>query len=138
MSDYLDFTRGRGALIGIAFCLAFAAIPVGISQAAPVDLATPRPFVFLSGAGVTNTGPSALDGDLGVSPGTSLTGFGLPAVVNGATHANDAVAAQAQSDLTTAYNAAAGQPVPPGNDLTGTDLGGRTLTAGAYGFSTSA
>jgi ice-binding like protein len=138
MSNHLDFTRGRVALIGIAVCLALAAIPIGIAQAAPVNLATAQPFVVLSGAGVTNTEPSVLNGDLGVSPGTSLTGFGLPAVVNGATHANDAVAAQAQSDLTTAYNVAAGQPVSPGNDLTGTDLGGRTLTAGAYGFSTSA
>ena len=138
MSNHLDLTRGRVALIGIAVCLVFAAIPIGIAQAAPVNLATAQPFVVLSGAGVTNTGSSVLNGDLGVSPGTSLTGFGLPAVVNGATHANDAVAAQAQSDLTTAYNVAAGQPVPPGNDLTGTNLGGRTLTAGAYGFSTSA
>jgi Ice-binding-like len=67
-----------------------------------------------------------------------LTGFGLPAVVNGATHANDAVAAQAQADLTTAFNVAASQPVPPGNDLTGIDLGGLSLTPGAYGYSTSA
>ncbi len=138
MSNHLDFTRGRVALIGIAVCIVFAAIPIGIARAAAVDLGTTQPFVVLSGAGVTNTGPSVLNGDLGVSPGTSLTGFGLPAVVNGATHANDAVAAQAQSDLTTAYDVAAGQPVPPGNDLTGTDLGGRSLTAGAYGFSTSA
>ena len=42
---------------------------------------------MLAGSTVTNTGPSVLNGDLGVSPGTALTGFGLPAVVNGATHA---------------------------------------------------
>ena len=79
-----------------------------------------------------------LNGDLGVSPGTALVGFGLPAVVNGATHAADAVAAQAQLDLTTAYDAAAGQPVSPANDLTGTDLGNRMLKAGAYRFTSSA
>ena len=79
-----------------------------------------------------------LNGDLGVSPGTSLVGFGLPAVVNGATHNNDAVAANAQADLTTAYDVAAGQPVAPANDLTGTNLGNRTLTAGAYRYSSSA
>ena len=73
-----------------------------------------------------------------MAPGNSLTGSGLPAVVNGATHDDDAVAAQAQSDLTTAYNVAAGQAVPAGNDLTGQDLGSKTLTAGAYGFSSSA
>ena len=69
--------------------------------------------MVLGGTTVTNTGPSVLNGDLGVSPGTALAGFGLPAVVNGATHASDAVAAQAQSDLTTAYDVAAGQPVLP-------------------------
>ena len=137
MSNHLDFRRGRSACVAVVVCLVCAAIPIS-AKAAAVNLATAQPFVVLGGAGVTNTGPSVLNGDLGVSPGTSLTGFGLPAVVNGATHANDAVAAQAQSDLTTAYNVAAGQPVPPGNDLTGTDLGSRTLTAGAYGFSSSA
>ena len=109
-----------------------------VAQAAPVNLATASPFVVLGGATVTNTGPSVLNGDLGVSPGTALVGFGLPAVVNGATHANDAVAAQAQNDLTTAYNVAAGQPVSPANDLTGTNLGNRTLNPGAYRYSSSA
>ena len=103
-----------------------------------VNLATASPFVVLGGATVTNTGPSVLNGELGVSPGTALVGFGLPAVVNGATHANDAVAANAQPDLTTAYNVAAGQPVSPANDLTGTDLGNRTLNAGAYRYTSSA
>jgi Ice-binding-like len=141
MSNPLDFTRGRVALIGIALCFVFTAIMVAIpiaANAAPVNLATAQPFVVLGGAGVTNKGPSVLNGDLGVTPGTSLTGFGAPAVVNGATHPNDAVAAQAQADLTTAYNVAAGQPIAPGNDLTGVDLGGLTLSPGAYGYSTSA
>ncbi|MBA3866532.1 MAG: DUF3494 domain-containing protein [Solirubrobacterales bacterium] len=137
MSNRFDFRRGRLAGIALAALLAFAVVPVA-AQASAVNLATASPFVVLGGSTVTNTGPSVLNGDLGLSPGTSLTGFGLPAVVNGATHANDAVAAQAQADLTTAYNVAAGQPVPPGNNLTGTDLGSRTLTAGAYGFSSSA
>jgi len=43
-------------------------------------------------------------------------------VVNGATHNNDAVAGTAQDDLTTAYNVAAGEPVLPGDDLSGQDL----------------
>jgi hypothetical protein len=141
MSNHLDFTRGRVALIGIAVCFVFTALLVAIpmaAKAAPVNLATAQPFVVLGGAGVTNTGPSVLNGDLGVTPGTSLSGFGAPAVVNGATHANDAVAAQAQADLMTAYNVAAGQPIAPGNELTGVDLGGLTLSPGAYGYSTSA
>jgi len=127
--------RGAGAALAVG--LACVAGPAA-AQAAPVNLATASPFVVLGGSTVTNTGPSVLNGDLGVAPGTALTGFGLPAVVNGATHANDAVAAQAQDDLTTAYDVAAGQPVAPANDLTGTDLGNRTLTAGAYRYTSSA
>jgi Ice-binding-like len=142
MSNHLDFTRGRVALAGIVVCFVctaiLVAIPIAAAKAAPVGLATAQPFVVLGGAGVTNTGPSVLNGDLGVTPGTSLSGFGAPAVVNGATHDNDAVAAQAQADLTTGYNVAAEQPIAPGNDLTGVDLGGLTLSPGAYGFSTSA
>jgi len=135
MSDLIRLRRARRA--GIAVALAFAAIPAA-AQAAAVDLGTVSPFVVLGGSAVTNTGPSVLNGDLGVSPGTSLTGFGLPAVVNGAIHNNDAVAAQAQADLTTAYDVAAGQPVAPADDLSGTDLGNRTLTAGAYRYTSDA
>ena len=107
-----------------------------MASASAVNLGTAKPFVVLGGSSVTNTGPSVLNGDLGVSPGTSLVGFGLPAVVNGATHDNDAVAGTAQNDVTTAYNVAAGQA--PTADLTGQDLGGLTLTAGAYHYSSSA
>ena len=128
--------RGRAGRAGIAFAAsaAFIALPA-TAQAEPVNLATAGSFVALGGSTVTNTGPSVLNGDLGVSPGTSLVGFGLPAVVNGATHANDAVAGQAQLDVTTAYNVAAGQPA---SSLTGLDLGNRTLTAGAYRYTSSA
>ena len=136
MSNRIDHRRGRLAGVVLATAFVFAAVPIA-AQASAVNLATASPFVVLAGSTVTNEGASVLNGDLGVSPGSSLTGFN-EAVVNGATHANDAVAAQAQSDLTTAYNVAAGQPISPGNDLTGVDLGNQKLTAGAYGFSTSA
>jgi hypothetical protein len=136
MSNPIHLRRARRAGIVLAVGLALAAVPSAAQ--AQVDLGTASPFVVLGGATVTNTGPSVLNGDLGVSPGTSLVGFGFPAVVNGATHANDAVAAQAQLDLTTAYDVAAGHPVPPANDLTGTDLGNRTLTAGAYRYTSDA
>ena len=112
MSNRFDLRRARLAGIALAMLAAFA-LPTA-AQAAPVNLATVSPFVALAGTTVTNTGPSVLNGDLGVSPGTALTGFGFPAVVNGATHANDGVAAQAKSDLTNAYNVAAGQPVAAG------------------------
>jgi hypothetical protein len=137
MSNPLQLKRAGRTGIALAVGVAFAAVPVA-AQASQVNLATASPFVALAGATVTNSGPSVLNGDLGVAPGTALVGFGLPAVVNGATHANDGVAKQAQLDLTTAYNVAAGQPVAPANDLTGTNLGNRTLTAGAYRFTSSA
>lgn len=99
---------------------AFAATPVG--------LGTATSYSVLAGSAVTNTGPSTLQGDLGVSPGTAITGF-PPGITAGAIHAADAVAVQAQSDLTTAYNAAAGQPLT--TSVAG-DLVGMTLTEGVY------
>jgi len=138
MSNRTRHKRAGRAGTVLAMGIAFAAFPVA-AQANHVDLATAGPFVVLGGQSVTNTGPSVLNGDLGVSPGTSITGFG-PGVVNGVTHVNDGVASQAQANLTTAYNAAASEPVAAGsaNDLTGQNLGSRTLTPGAYGYSSSA
>ena len=136
MSNRFDLRRGRLAGIALAMVVIFA-LP-GAAQAAPVDLATAGPFVVLGGTTVTNTGPSVLNGNLGVSPGTELKGFELPAVVNGVSHATDEVAAQAQLDLTNAYNVAAGQPVLPQNDLSGTDLGERKLGPGIYRYNAAA
>jgi hypothetical protein len=135
MSSPIKPSRARRAGIALAVGLACAAAPAA-AQAAPVNLGTAGPFVVLGGSTVTNTGSSVLNGDLGVSPGTALAGFGS-ATVNGATHDNDAVARKAQSDLTTAYNVAANdQPVP--TDMSGIDLGNRVLRAGAYRFTSSA
>lgn len=137
MSSPTHLRPVRRCGIAVLALLAFLLAPAA-AQAAPVNLATVDPFVALGGSTVTNTDASVLNGALGVAPGTALVGFGPPAVVNGATHANDAVASQAQADLTTAYDAAAGQPVAPEDDLTGTDLGNRTLAAGAYRYTSSA
>src|ERR1700727_1868028 len=137
MSSPPLLAHARRVGILLASGLACAAVPA-VASASAVNLATASPFVVLGGSSVTNTGPSVLNGDLGVATGTSLVGFGLPAVVHGATHDADAVAGVAQNDLTTAYGVAAGQPVPPGNVLTGQDLGGLTLAPGAYSFASSA
>ncbi|HEX8409722.1 MAG TPA: ice-binding family protein [Thermoanaerobaculia bacterium] len=104
--------------------------------AAQVPLGTAGNFGVLGGSAVTNTGPSVITGEVGVAPESSVTGFPPGIVVSGSIHSADAVAGQAQSDLTTAYNAAAGTAC--GTDLTGQDLGGLTLTPGVYCFSSSA
>jgi hypothetical protein len=95
-----------------------------------------RRFAVLGGASVVSTGATAVTGDLGVSPGVSVTGFPPGTVTGGTMHAGDAPAAQAQSELTLAYSNAAGTSCT--SDLTGQDLGGKTLVPGVYCFSTSA
>ena len=98
-------------------------------------LGTAQNFAVLAGSTVTSTGPTIVNGDLGVWPGNAITGF-LPGIVNGTIHAGDAVALQAQSDVTTAYNTLAG--MASSHNLTGVDLGGMTLIPGVYFFSSSA
>jgi len=110
---------------------------LSVAQAATApNLGTTRSFAVLAGTTVTNTGPSVVTGDLGVSPGSAVTGFPPGLVTGGSIHVTDALAFQAQSDATTAYNALAAQACD--ESLTGQDLGGLTLTPGAYCFSSSA
>ena len=113
-----------------------AAFP--LEAQAAITLGTAGNFAVLAATTVTNTGNTVINGgNVGLSPGTSITGF-PPGTITPpyTTYAADATAAQAQSDLTTAYNAAAG--LAPTQTLTGTDLGGLTLTPGVYFFSSSA
>ena len=105
-------------------------------RAAPI-LGTASTFSVLGGSTVTNTGPTFLSGDLGVSPGSAITGF-PPGVANGTTHTGDAVAAQAQTDALAAYKLLLSSAYTVTQNLTGTDLGGLKLTPGVYTFDTSA
>jgi hypothetical protein len=105
------------------------------SQAKADFLGSAESFAVLGGSTVTNTGPTTVYGDLGVWPGLAITGF-PPGIVNGVTYSGGAVAQQAQSDVTTAYNSLAGMAV--NQNLTGQDLGGLTLNPGVYRFSSSA
>jgi type VI secretion system secreted protein VgrG len=73
---------------------------------------------------------------VGVSPGTSVTGFPPGTVRRGTIYLDGPIAAQAQDDANSAYNDLAGQTCNV--DLTGQDLGGMTLTPGVYCFDTSA
>jgi hypothetical protein len=97
-------------------------------QAAPA-LRGAGAFAVLAGSTVTNTGATALTGDLGVSPGTAVTGL-PPGTLTGAIHAGDATSATAMTDLTTAYNDAAGRTRAP--VTVAGNLGGKTLRPGLY------
>lgn len=108
-------------VVGLAVAPAHAA-------EAPVDLGSAQSFAVLAGQSVTNTGPTVVTGDLGVSPGSSVTGMPPLVIVAGAPHVTDSVASLAQSDLTKAYDSAAGRPTV--TSVTGKDLGGMTLTSG--------
>ncbi len=122
-------TLSRVGLLAVACLVALASLASNAFAAQqPVDLGTAETFGVLAGSTVTNAGFSTVNGDLGVSPGTAVTGF-PPGKVNGTTHAADPVAAQAQADLTTAYNDAAGRTPP--NALPA-DVGGQTLIPGVY------
>jgi hypothetical protein len=127
--------KARQLRFGIASMAALAllvALP-GNAQAAavPVPLGTAASFVVLAGAGVTNTGPTTLHGDLGTFPTTTITGA---PVVTGTNHHGDAVTQRAKTALVTAYNVAAGEG--PTSPIAG-DLTGRTLTRGVYNSASS-
>ena len=130
-------TRSRLGLRTTAgfISLFFYGVAPTFAQTAP-SLGSAQSYAVLGGSTVTNTGPSVIGGDLGLSPGTAVTGFPPGVVTGGAIHAADAAALSAQNSLTTAYNSAAGQSCT--QDLTGQDLGAKTLTPGVYCFSTTA
>jgi hypothetical protein len=107
------------------------------AQAQQFSLGTAQSFGVLGGSTVTNTGVTVITGNVGVSPGSAITGFPPGGVTPpGTIHAGDAVALQAQQDVTTSYNALNG--LAPTKDLTDQDLGGLTLLPGVYDFSSSA
>jgi uncharacterized repeat protein (TIGR01451 family) len=129
------YSPGLIAIVGVAAML--AGVSTASAQTAP-SLGTAQSYAVLGGSTVTNTGPSVVTGDLGLSPGGAITGFPPGQVIGGTIHAADAAAASAQNSTTTAYNTLAGQACPGGNNLTGQNLGGLTLTPGVYCFNSSA
>ncbi|MGC9971344.1 MAG: ice-binding family protein [Bryobacteraceae bacterium] len=106
-----------------AVCLQAAQLPVTLGAAST--------FTVLASSTVTNTGPTVVYGDVGLSPGTAVTGFppGQIASGTGALHVADGPAGLAQGALTAAYNDAMGRTLPV---TVAGDLGGRTLAPGLY------
>lgn len=124
------FSILMAAVIAVAASIAGALVIASPAAAAqpPVGLGTANSYAVLSGQAITNTGPSVIAGDMGLSPGTSVTGF-PPGTVTGTQNITNAPALQAQTDLTTAYNDAAGRTPAT---VVSADLGGQTLQAGVY------
>jgi hypothetical protein len=94
-----------------------------------VPLHSAARFTILAGTTVTNTGATRIKGDVGIYPGAATTGF-PPGVINGTLYTADALAKQAQLDLTDAYNKAMSRVLNP--ILVAGNLGGETLTPGLY------
>ncbi len=133
-----QWRRGIAALLRfVPVLVLFLATTVAVGMAGsarasaatpPVSLGSAANFAVLAGSTVTNTGPTMITGDLGLSPGTAVTGI-PPGQVVGAIHTADSVALQAKNDLTSAYDDAAARPTTATVPV---ELGGTTKTPGVY------
>jgi hypothetical protein len=126
--------RSLGALTAALLLLpVLLALPAQAVAVTP-PLGAAASFAVVAATTVTNTGPTVVTGDIGVSPGTAVVGF-PPGMVNGTIHAADGPASAASAAVLTAYNQAAGEPCD--TTLTVADLGGQTLLPGVYCFSST-
>lgn len=125
-------TRGSvrsAAAVFVSFALVVSVAGKAQAVAVAVPLGAADSFVVLAGTGVTNTGPTTLNGDIGTYPTTTITNTGT-LTVNGVNHGGDLVTQQAKTDLTAAYlNADAQSPI---DGTISADLAGQTLTPGIY------
>jgi hypothetical protein len=139
---HMGLPGGTARLVALVAVLSVVVVVLvtGAAQGA-VNLGTADPFAVLANTTVTNTGSSTINGDVGLYPGTSVTGF-TSVTLNGTLHVTDAVAQQGLIDATTAYGVLRGRT--PCTDLTGQVLGQTVGTAatpllpGVYCFSSSA
>ena len=123
--------RGAVAVLGL-----MGAALTSPSHAQAPSLLTAGSFGVLAGSTVTNTGSTVINGNVGVSPGSTITGFPPGHCERRDTCGRCRCRFKLKLMNTIAYNALAGRPIT--TNLTGQDLGGKTLIAGVYGFNSSA
>ena len=122
-------TDTAGNALASSFVWSFTTGAISTSSCqTTVPLGSAGTFVVLAGSTITNTGLTMVTGDIGVSPGTAVTGF-PPGMQNGTMYDGHPVAAQAKADLATAFNEAAGHS---GAALWPVEVGGLTYTPGLY------
>jgi hypothetical protein len=133
------FARRRLQFLSLLVCSAAViagAWPASAFAATQPRLGTALNFTVLAASTITNTNtPTAITGNLGLNPGTSVTGF-PPGTVTGVKEIHNATALGAKNDLATAYNDAF--TATSTSDLTGQDLGTKNLGPGVYTYSSSA
>jgi hypothetical protein len=126
---------GAPTSLAISLCLVAATVVTGVlgvpsasAVPSPVSLGSAAGYAVLGGSTVTNTGATKIIGDLGLSPGTSVTGI-PPGQVNGTQNIANSAALQAKNDLVTAYNDVASRPT---TGVIPVELGGTTMAPGVY------
>ena len=124
-------SAASGAISGLA-TMTVSGLPPGA-----IALGSASTYAVLAGSAIVNAGPTALTGDVGLRPGVAISGF-PPGTVTGTMHINDSLAAQAQTDLTSAFLSAQGKVCPTGNDKSGFDLGATPFAPGVYCYSSTA
>ncbi len=127
--------RRSGSLFGLGAAGLVSAMLLGLGAApanaatVTVNLGAASTYAVLAGSTITNTGSSVVSGDIGLAPGTSITGFPPGVQSTGTTNVNNALALAAQGALTTAYLDTQSR-TPATTTLS--DLGGSTLVPGVY------
>jgi hypothetical protein len=114
-------------LISLVTVLAFSSSDA--FAATSVNLGAATPYAVLAGTTITNTGPTVITGDVGLSPGTAITGF-PPGLASGSVTSADAASLAAQNSSTAAFGVASGET--PFTAVAAGTLGGMTLVPGVY------
>jgi hypothetical protein len=132
------FSNTVTATSGSVSGTATVTVTVGPPPPSPgfINLGAAAPNGIMAGTAFTCVIGGTINADIAISPGSTVTGF-PPCVITGTQHLADGPAAQAQIDLTSAYNTLAGLPCPAANNVGTTNLGGTTKTAGVYCSATS-